>query len=161
MIASPHSLIQSGIAAIQQGNMALARAHLSQAIHNNPHNPHAWASLARTGLPGDAYHYCMHMAVELDPNAVEGMSYEAGPARRPSCLDRPGVGDFTAPQRWSAASVGVTTLLDPTPTPPAAQAGELSPAAKKEIARIAHHLENNPELLGRWIGYGARLAEEV
>ena len=44
------SLLQQGLAALQQGNLPKARQTLEQASHQDAHNPYIWTSLAETYL---------------------------------------------------------------------------------------------------------------
>lgn len=108
----------------------------------------AWLWLAHCLRDADEQRYCIQMALEIDPISCDGAPYTAGASRRP---------------RVFLVETPIEQMLIPRSAPP------LPPAAPKqtttnpqtEADAISRELASSPDLLGRWLGYGARLVEEA
>ena len=150
-------LIADGIAAIQAGRVAFGTDLLLQAVEVDGNAPDAWFWLAQSVTTVEERRYCLELAIEIDPEYLPAYTLLAevgpGPARRPRPLtDQPSAVPLIIPH------VG---LEAPSPATPArAPLPRLDPLSR-EVLAIAQALAADPVRLGRWLGYGTRLAEEI
>lgn len=157
--ATATDLTERGISAIRAGNVLRGANLLVEAIRSGTDNDQTWLWLSSCVKSKEEQRYCLDLAVEHNTDniaAKQGLLHLGnGPAKRPALLSEPEA------QTAISASLVVKNVetLEKEPQHLLNEIDSLQ--LLNEIDSLVRVLVRDPVRLGRWLGYGNRLQEEI
>lgn len=151
MPSTQHDLLTQGIDAVQRNQPARGARLLAAALRRNNANAEAWLWLARVVQTAEERRYCLQMVLELNPRLLDSapdLHLTTGLARRPAVCNEQTGSLNEAPARAAPQHCLATQVHPP-------------PETLRRIHTLTYTLASQPALLGRWLGYGERLCEEL
>lgn len=175
--------LNEAIRHIRAGNRHGGQAILRILLREDWHNHQAWLWLSSTLESREEQRYCLERIREIaaawreagdlqEPDSLEralaGLSaLGPGQQRRPALFDEGNalLARFSTPPPPDPVQIRVPVAppadLNGAPPAGAPTAPGLAPQLQREIDTLARALARDPIALGRWLGYGQRLKDEL